>query len=99
MEQKEQKKDIGKPLLSCLVDCKLGSELIVKSIMAGFGAKRRLAQLGLIPGAIIKKKRQAPFHGPVEIEVKGSSLVIGRGIANKVFVECDKECAFNNNKN
>ena len=54
---------------------------------AGYHAKRRLACLGIIPGVDIIKKKAAPFHGPIEIIVKGSSLVIGRGLAAKIIVK------------
>lgn len=55
-------------------------------------AKMRLANLGIIPGVKITKKQSAPLKGPIEIIVKGSSLVIGRGLASKIFVSCAKEC-------
>ncbi|MFX1237127.1 MAG: ferrous iron transport protein A [Promethearchaeota archaeon] len=46
----------------------------------------------MFPGAKIIKKKSAPFKGPVEIVVKGSSLVIGRGLAAKIIVHCDNSC-------
>ncbi len=64
------------------------------SVKAGFGAKRRLANLGIVPGVKIIKKKSAPLRGPLEIIVKGSSLVIGRGLAEKIFVKCKDECNF-----
>lgn len=59
---------------------------------AGHQAKMRLANLGIIPGVEIKKIKSAPLRGPIEIIVKGSSLVLGRGIATKIIVSCNKEC-------
>jgi Fe2+ transport system protein FeoA len=49
-------------------------------------AKKRLACLGIIPGVTIIKRKSAPFRGPIEILVKGSSIVIGRGLAIKIIV-------------
>lgn len=60
----------------------------------GQKAKRRLANLGIIPGVEIIKKKSAPLRGPVEIIVKGSSLVLGRGIAQKIIVNCEDKCEF-----
>ena len=40
----------------------------------------------------IVKKKSAPLKGPLEIIVKGSSLVIGRGLATKIYVKCTEEC-------
>ncbi|MFX1478224.1 MAG: ferrous iron transport protein A [Promethearchaeota archaeon] len=62
------------------------------SVNAGYKAKRRLANLGIVPGVQIIKKRSAPFRGPLEIEVRGTSLVIGRGIASKIIVQCQEQC-------
>ncbi|MFX1425709.1 MAG: ferrous iron transport protein A [Promethearchaeota archaeon] len=55
-------------------------------------AKRRLANLGVIPGIKILKKKSAPLKGPIEIIVKGSSIVIGRGLASKIMVRCQGQC-------
>ena len=82
----------GTSLLKCLTDCKKGEETRVIRVNAGFQSKRRLANLGIVPGTMIKKKREAPFHGPVEIIVKGSTLAIGRGLASRILVECGKNC-------
>jgi Fe2+ transport system protein FeoA len=89
----EQKKpESYTSLIKCLTECEKGEDVIVKSILVGYRQKQRLANLGLFPGAIIKKKKNAPFRGPLEIIVKGSSLVIGRGIASKIMVQCNKSC-------
>lgn len=53
----------------------------------GWGAVKRLADLGILPGTRIKIVRKAPFGGPIEIEVGGSRFMIGRGLASKVIVE------------
>jgi len=79
-------KDI--PSIKCLIDCIKEEELMILRVNAGHNAKRRLANLGIIPGVKIIKKKAAPFRGPIEINVKGSSLVIGRGLATKIFVKC-----------
>ncbi len=84
----------NKNLIQCLSSCDMGSELVVVKVEAGQMAKNRLANLGIVPGAKIIKKKSAPFNGPVEIVVKGSSLVIGRGLAAKIVVNCGKSCEF-----
>jgi hypothetical protein len=35
--------------------------------------------------------KAAPFKGPVEVEVRGTSLALGRGLANHVFVNVEDE--------
>jgi Fe2+ transport system protein FeoA len=84
----------GTPLIRCLTECDKGEEVRVLNVKAGFKAKRRLANLGIVPGTVIKKQREAPFHGPIEIYVKGAKLVIGRGLASRIFVECGKTCPY-----
>ncbi len=82
------------PLIKCLTECELGSVLTVLSVNAGLGAKTRLANLGIVPGVKITKKKAAPFRGPVEIIVKGTSIVIGRGLASKIIVDYGNSCKF-----
>ncbi|MFO8018118.1 MAG: FeoA family protein [Promethearchaeia archaeon] len=79
-------------LRKCLTECENGTILTVVAVNANTRAKQRLGNMGLIPGSEIVKKREAPFRGPLEIEIKGSSLAIGQGLAEKVLVECGETC-------
>jgi len=79
-------------LLKCLTECDSGEEVVVKSVNIGYRQRTRLANLGLFPGVRIRKVKSAPFRGPIEIIVKGTSLVIGRGIASRIMVQCDHAC-------
>jgi len=85
-------KKIGYSLTKCLTECEKGEEVVVLCVNAGRNAKTRLANLGVVPGVKIRKTKNAPFKGPLEIIVKGSSLVIGRGLASKIIVECNGAC-------
>jgi len=80
-------------LLHCLTECETGEKFIIESISCGKGAKQRLANLGLVPGTEIVKFNSAPFRGPIQVKVKGSSLVIGRGLASKIMVTCSNTCS------
>lgn len=82
----------GTTLVKCLTECEKGEEVIVIRVNAGRNAKIRLANLGVVPGTKIRKTKNAPFKGPLEIIVKGSSLVIGRGLASKIIVGCNGTC-------
>lgn len=70
-----------------LADMKAGERAEVSHFRGGRTAIKRLADLGLSPGTELKVLRKAPLWGPVEIEVRGSRLVLGRGMARKVFVK------------
>ena len=50
-------------------------------------AAKRLADLGLTPGTEIKLIRKINPYGPLEIEARGSNIVLGRGIALKIRIE------------
>lgn len=56
----------------------------------GCGFERRLMDMGLTPGTEVKVVKSTPFHGPLEITVRGSRLALGRGVAKRVFVVTKK---------
>ncbi|MEM2875358.1 MAG: FeoA family protein [Candidatus Bathyarchaeia archaeon] len=56
----------------------------------GWGFQKRLMDMGLTPGTKVTVIKSAPFHGPIEIDVRGSRLALGRGMAEKIFVEIAK---------
>ncbi|OGD53784.1 hypothetical protein A3J78_02555 [Candidatus Beckwithbacteria bacterium RBG_13_35_6] len=68
-----------------LIDLKEGEQAVIFSINGGWQASKRLADLGLTPGVEVKILKKL-FSGPIEIEVRGSRLVLGRGIASKILV-------------
>lgn len=72
---------------SPLISLKPGEKGTVAFAFGGRGVVRRLAEMGLTPGTEVKILRSAPFHGPLEIEVRGSSLALGYGVASRVFVK------------
>ncbi|MFW9930538.1 MAG: ferrous iron transport protein A [Candidatus Thorarchaeota archaeon] len=82
-------------LIKCLTECNKGELVEVVSVNAGFNARRRLYNLGIYPGSIIQKKQDAPFRGPLQVIVKGTSIVLGRGLASKILVRCEQSCTFN----
>ena len=86
MEKRNQKR--GKVPLTVL---KKGESGTVASINAGYGRgkgfKKRLMDMGLTPGTRVTVVKSAPFHGPFEILVRGSRLALGRGMAERIFVE------------
>ncbi|MEM3403157.1 MAG: FeoA family protein [Nitrososphaeria archaeon] len=72
-----------------------GESGVVSSIMPrhgkGWGFEKRLMDLGITPGTRITVVKSAPFHGPVEVLVRGSRLALGRGMADRIFVEVDRK--------
>ena len=62
-----------------------GEVVQVVNIRAGGGLTRRLADMGLLPGVNIKViSSQMP--GPVIIDLRGTRLALGYGVAQKILV-------------
>ena len=79
----------GKGLLS-LIDLKKNQKADIVDIEGGSRVVKRLHDMGLTPGARIWVRRSAPLSGPVEVCIRDSCLVIGRGVASKVLVKVGK---------
>lgn len=83
-----------------LISLKDGESGIITSIKAGqgergrrrrgWGFKNRLMDMGLTPGTKVTVVKSVPFHGPLEVSVRGSRIALGRGMAERIFVEAIK---------
>lgn len=51
--------------------------------------RRRLMELGLVPGTRVRVVRHAPFGDPIELEVRGVHLSLRRSEARLIHVERD----------
>jgi len=63
-----------------------GKVVRVVGFVGGSGALRKLMELGIREGSTIKVVRNANI-GPIIVEVEGSRIAMGRGLASKVLVE------------
>lgn len=79
----------GLKLLTELSNLKPGEEGTVAFIRGGKTASQRLLDMGLTQGTRVRVVNSAPFHGPLEVEVRGSTLALGRGLARHVFIEIE----------
>ena len=73
--------------LKPLSDMGPGDRGVVVSIACGLGAARRLAEMGLTPGVQVTMVRKAPLRGPVEVEVRGTRVILGYGLASRIAVK------------
>lgn len=76
-------------LLTELSNLKPGEKGTVVMIRGGTRACQRLLDMGLTRGTEVVVVNAAPFKGPVEIKVRETTLALGRGLAEKVFVEIE----------
>ncbi len=61
----------------------------VMLIDGGHRVRSHLNTLGIHIGDWLTVVERAPFRGPVLVEINGSRLALGRGIAAKIRVEVD----------
>jgi len=59
----------------------------VVNVAGGRGVRQRLAQLGIYPGSIITVYNLGNWRGPLLVEVAGSRIALGRGMARKIEVQ------------
>jgi DtxR family Mn-dependent transcriptional regulator len=62
----------------------------ISLIRGGYNVLHRLLDMGLKPGTKICAVRVTPPSGPVEVSVGSSKIVLGKGIASKVFVDLEE---------
>ena len=63
-----------------------GDQATLLSISGGRQLRGRLAALGLLPGTSLEVIQNSG-HGPFIVGVRGSRIVIGRGMASRIEVE------------
>jgi len=80
--------------LVCLSDLEAGSMTVVRRVPDGDPELLRyLASLGLVPAEEVTVVEQAPFDGPVTVEVRGSRHAIGRSLAARIEVGAEHAAA------
>ncbi|MEM0358364.1 MAG: FeoA family protein [Candidatus Bathyarchaeia archaeon] len=77
--------------LCALTELAEGEKGVIVKAIGGFGLVRRLAEMGLTPGTEVKLVKKGSFGGPIEVEVRGVALALGRGVASKVLVKPVKD--------
>lgn len=64
----------------------MGEKVRFVQAETGHSLKARLADMGLIPGEPLEVVRNST-HGPFIILVKGTQVMLGRGMTHKIMVE------------
>lgn len=60
-----------------------GTRVTITHLDGGRGAKSKLYSLGLIPGTEVQITSGG--SGPCRMKIRGSELVLGQGMANKIL--------------
>ena len=70
-----------------LADVPVGGRAVVRAVACGRQVKRRLLEMGLLPGTHVDIVRVAPLGDPLELRLRGYALSIRRTEARGVLVE------------
>jgi len=70
-----------------LKDLKVGRRAVVVRVGGAGQVKRRMMDMGMVPGSEVEVVRVAPFGDPIEISVKGYSLSLRKSEAADIEVE------------
>jgi ferrous iron transport protein A len=70
-----------------LADLKPGQAGRISALAAGGALKRRLMDMGLLPGVEIRVEKVAPLGDPLEVQVRSYHLSLRRQEAEGIAVE------------
>lgn len=73
--------------MKTLDDLKLGQTGVVSRLGSSGALRRRIIDMGITPGATIKKLKTAPFGDPIVIIVRGYELSLRVSEAKEIFLE------------
>jgi ferrous iron transport protein A len=70
-----------------LTDLPAGKRAKVRRLAGGRGLRARLSSLGLRPGVPVTKVSAGLLSGPVVVQLQGSQVAVGHGMARRIMVE------------
>ena len=70
-----------------LADATLRTPVLIKHVGGARSFRRRLMEMGLVPGTRVMVCKRAPFGDPMEIRARGCTLSIRSAQAREVAVE------------
>jgi len=71
----------------CLKDLKSGERACVECILGGGAIRRRMMDMGIVPGVELEVVRRAPLGGPLQVRLKGYYLAMRQGECAKIVVK------------
>jgi ferrous iron transport protein A len=73
-----------------LADLKTGQSGKILNISVSGALKRRLMDMGVVPGTDVRVEKVAPLGDPIEIRIKSYALSLRLGEARQIEVEANK---------
>lgn len=73
-------------MVTLLSDIEVGSTATVVRVNGDSPVSKRLMEMGVVPGVVVRVVKTAPFGDPIQIRVRGYSLAIRRNEAQAIEV-------------
>ena len=73
--------------MNTLKDAKIGSTVKVVKLHGMGAVKRRIMDMGITKGTIVKVRKVAPLGDPIQLTVRGYELSIRKADAESIDVE------------
>lgn len=70
-----------------LKDINIGDSCIVTSLGEKGPARRRIMEMGVTPGVLIKVIKTAPLGDPIEVNIRGYELSLRKSEAEQIQVK------------
>lgn len=74
-------------MIRTLRDLEVGSKGIIKKVNGGGRLRRRITDMGLVPGVEVEMERYAPMGNPVEVKVRNSHISLRKEEAAEIVLE------------
>lgn len=78
-------------MLKRLDEFALGETGLIKKVEGEGKIRRRLFDMGVTPGAMVKLMKKAPLGDPLEITIRGYELTLRKTEANSVILEMEEK--------
>lgn len=64
-----------------------GQKAKVSRVVGTSSVKRRIVDIGIVPGTVIEMERYAPLGDPVEVKLRGNHLSLRKEEAESIILE------------
>lgn len=72
--------------MKTLIDVKPGQKAIVIRIEGSGALRRRMLDMGIVPGVELEVVRKAPWGGPLQLRIRGYYLAMRRSECEQIAV-------------
>lgn len=78
-------------MVTRLIYCDANVDVIVQEVISGIGAVENLTNLGINLKDKISILEGYSADGPIKVSKNNTKIIIGRGLAEKILVDCKEE--------